>query len=103
MIDRWGRPVAPATMRRRRIRLLVGLVVLAVAGLGTLVDTSAPYFSASSGGSSVPVGLFVGSQSPSDVLALGKQLGVTPTILTVYADGSCYFSSCYYSRLLTVY
>ncbi len=41
------------------------------------------------------LGLFVGSQSPSDVLALGRQLGVTPTIDTVYADqssGYCTYS-----------
>jgi hypothetical protein len=34
------------------------------------------------------LGLFVGSQSPADVMALGSQLGVTPTIDTVYADQS---------------
>ena len=34
------------------------------------------------------LGLFVGSQSPADVMALGQQLGVTPSIDTVYADQS---------------
>jgi hypothetical protein len=34
------------------------------------------------------LGLFVDSQSPSDILALGQQLGVTPSIDTVYADSS---------------
>jgi hypothetical protein len=41
------------------------------------------------------LGLFVGSQAPADVLALGQQLGVTPTIETVYADqssGYCTYS-----------
>jgi hypothetical protein len=38
--------------------------------------------------SGVAVGLFVGSQSPADVMALGSQLGITPTIDTVYADQS---------------
>jgi len=41
------------------------------------------------------LGLFVGSQAPADVLALGRQLGVTPSIDTVYADqssGYCTYS-----------
>ena len=46
----------------------------------------------SGSGASVPAGLFVNSQSPSAVLALGKSLGITPTVLTAYADGSCYCS-----------
>jgi hypothetical protein len=41
------------------------------------------------------LGLFVGSQSPADVMALGAQLGVTPTIDTVYADQSSNY--CTYS------
>ncbi len=38
------------------------------------------------------LGLFVGSQAPADVLALGRQLDVSPTIDTVYAGGSDYNS-----------
>ena len=83
-----------ATSWRRRARWSVAFLVLTMAGLGALVDTSVPYFSGSNGASSVPAGLFVSSQAPSDVLALGQSLGVTPTIMTVYADGSCY---CTYS------
>jgi hypothetical protein len=41
------------------------------------------------------LGLFVGSQSPADVLALGQTLGVTPSIDTVYADQSSEY--CTYS------
>ena len=41
------------------------------------------------------LGLFVGSQSPADVLALGRTLGVTPAIDTVYADQSSQY--CTYS------
>ncbi len=41
------------------------------------------------------LGLFVGSQAPADVMALGAQLGVTPTIDTVYADQSSNY--CTYS------
>ena len=47
------------------------------------------------GASASALGLFVSSQAPSDVLALGRQLGVTPTIDTVYADqssGYCTYS-----------
>ena len=94
MIDRRGRHTPRTVLWRRRVRWIVALVVLGVAGLATLVDTSLPYFSGDEGASSVAAGLFVGSQAPTDVLALGKQLGVTPTIDTVYADGSCY---CTYS------
>ena len=39
------------------------------------------------------LGLFVGSQAPADVLALGQQLGVTPSIDTVYADQSSGYCS----------
>jgi hypothetical protein len=39
------------------------------------------------------LGLFVGSQSPADVMALGQQLGVTPSIDTVYADQSSQYCS----------
>ena len=47
----------------------------------------------SSEGSLAPaLGLFVGSQAPSDVLTLGDQLEVNPTIDTVYAGGSDYNS-----------
>ncbi|MDR3649080.1 MAG: hypothetical protein P4L20_08320, partial [Acidimicrobiales bacterium] len=90
MIDRWGRPIAPATLWRRRARRFVALLLLGMAGLATIVDTKVPNFSGSDGASSVPDGFFVGSQAPADVLSLGEQLGVTPTIDTVYADGSCY-------------
>jgi hypothetical protein len=41
------------------------------------------------------LGLFVGSQSPADVLALGRTLSVTPSIDTVYADPSSAY--CTYS------
>lgn len=41
------------------------------------------------------LGLFVGSQSPADVLALGRTLGVTPVVDTVYADQSSQY--CTYS------
>ena len=47
------------------------------------------------GAFSSALGLFVGSQAPSDVLALGQTLGVTPTIDTVYADQSSQY--CTYS------
>ena len=40
------------------------------------------------GKSPAALGLFVSSQSPADVMALGSQLGVTPSIDTVYADQS---------------
>jgi hypothetical protein len=93
VIDRRGKPIPPAVVWRRRVRLIVGLLVLGMAVLATLIDTPLP-FSTSDDGSAVAAGLFVGSQAPSDVLALGQQLGVTPTIDTVYADGSCY---CTYS------
>ena len=39
------------------------------------------------------LGLFVGSQSPAEVLALGQQLGVTPSVDTVYADQSSGYCS----------
>ena len=94
MIDRRGQPIPSATLWRRRARRVVLLFVLGMAVLATAVGTTGPYFSANTGASSVPVGLFVSSQAPGDVLALGKTLGVTPTIDTVYADGSCY---CTYS------
>jgi hypothetical protein len=79
---------------RRRARRILLILVLALAGLGTLIGTSLPGSIGTSTSSSVPAGLFVGSQNPSDVLALGTQLGVTPSVMTVYADGSCY---CTYS------
>ena len=91
-VDRWGKTVPRATRMRRRIRLFAALVLITMVSLGTLVENSGPYFSGSSGGSSVPAGLFVSSQSPNDVLSLGQRLGVTPTVMTVYADGSCYCS-----------
>ena len=94
MIDRRGQPIPSATLWRRRARRVVLLFVLGMAVLATAVGTTGPYFSANTGASSVPVGLFVSSQASGDVLALGKTLGVTPTIDTVYADGSCY---CTYS------
>ncbi len=67
--------------------------MLAVFGLATtasLLD-SGPQNS-SEGALEPALGLFVGSQSPADVLALGQQLDVTPTIDTVYAGGSDYNS-----------
>ncbi len=90
MIDRRGRSMTLTEFWRRRFGLVVVLLVIGMAALATIVDTTVPYFSGSDGASSVPIGLFVGSQAPADVLTLGKQLGVTPTIDTVYADGSCY-------------
>ena len=76
---------------RRRARLVLVLVVIALVAVGTMIESSQPS-STGTDAASVPAGLFVSSQSPADVLALGKQLGVTPTIMTVYADGSCYCS-----------
>jgi len=55
----------------------------------------APPVAAHPAASASALGLFVSSQSPSDVLALGRQLGVTPSIDTVYADqssGYCTYS-----------
>ncbi len=68
---------------------MLAFLVLAMAILATLVDNPVPTLSGN-GASTVPAGLFVNSQTPSDVLSLGRTLGVTPTIMTVYADGSCY-------------
>ncbi len=94
MIDRRGRNSLPTRVWQRRARRIVLLVVLGMAALASLVKTTEPYFATNGGASSVPDGLFVDSQAPSDVLALGRTLGVTPTIDTVYADGSCF---CTYS------
>ena len=84
----WQRPISSTAWWRRRVRVALVVLVIALACLGTLIESSLPSPTVSV--SSVPDGLFVGSQNPSDVLALGRQLGVTPTIMTVYADGSCY-------------
>ncbi len=87
-------PVFSTPRWRRRARIAALVLVAALATVGTMIGSTLPDFSANNGASSVPAGLFVASQSPTDVLALGQQLGVTPTIMTVYADGSCY---CTYS------
>ena len=83
-------PVFSTPRWRRRARIAALIFVVALAAFGTMIGSTLPDFSANNGASSVPAGLFVDSQNPTDVLALGKQLGVTPTIMTVYADGSCY-------------
>ena len=84
-----GKPVPRATLWRRRAWLMMAFFVLAMAILASLLDGSVPSL-LGNGSSSVPAGLFVSSQAPSDVLSLGRTLGVTPTVMTVYADGSCY-------------
>ncbi len=84
----WKRPISSTAWWRHRIRVALVLLVIDLASVGTLIESSLP--SSTNIASSVPNGLFVASQNPVDVLALGKQLGITPTIMTVYADGSCY-------------
>jgi hypothetical protein len=67
--------------------------LLAVIGMAVVASETGSGPQTSSEGSLAPaLGLFVGSQAPSDVLALGKQLEVNPTIDTVYAGGSDYNS-----------
>ena len=94
MIDRIRPPFVSAATWRRRIRLLVVLAVLGMAILSTLVEAS---LRSTSGLGTLPPynGLFVGSQNPSDVLNLGASLGITPNVVTVYADGGSCF--CTYS------
>jgi hypothetical protein len=89
-IQEWGATTLTAAWWRRRARLVLVLLVILLVAVGTMIESSLPNSTSSDSASSVPVGLFVSSQSPADVLALGKQLGVTPTVMTVYADGSCY-------------
>ncbi len=92
--NRFGAPRFTPAWWRQRARTATVLLVIALAGIGTMVGTSLPSSTGDDSASSVPAGLFVDSQSPADVMALGNQLGVTPAIMTVYADGSCF---CTYS------
>ena len=80
----------PAAGWRYWGRRAVVVFVVALAALGTVIGTLSSISTTGTSASPVPEGLFVSSQNPADVLALGKQLGITPSIMTVYADGSCY-------------
>jgi hypothetical protein len=72
------------------VELAAVLAVFAMAATASLLDSTPQ--SSSDGALEPALGLFVGSQAPADVLALGKQLDVSPTIDTVYAGGSDYNS-----------
>ena len=87
---RRGLSTIPGAGWRHWGRRAVVVFVVALAALGTVIGSSSSSSTTGTSASSVPDGLFVSSQNPADVLALGKQLGVTPSVMTVYADGSCY-------------
>ena len=65
------------------LRALSGLalVVAAIIGIGLQGSSAATAGTAA-------IGLFTSSQTPSNVLALGSQLGVKPTVITAYAGGT---------------
>ena len=89
MTEQLRPPVLPASRWRRRLRWLGVLLVLGMVLVSAMVTDSLQ--STSDSGETPPYnGLFVDSQTPSDVLSLGQTLGITPNVMTVYADGSCY-------------
>jgi len=67
--------IAPNRLRRRGLVLVASVLLLAGIGIetvGSLVSAAPP----------PALGLFLPSQSPSAVVALGQQLAVTPTVIT---------------------
>jgi len=102
------RPTVPPTTAPAPTTTAAPAALAAPTGTAPAATTTAPHDVASAvvvkkakpvappvAASASALGLFVSSQAPSDVLALGRQLGVTPSIDTVYADqssGYCTYS-----------